>query len=55
MLFTYGGIGAVGDAPYRQDEQPFGNPNWEGKKPARIERLGDDGYRVWSTDGGHDE
>lgn len=55
MLFADGGIGAVGDAPYRPGQQPLGNPYWAGKRPARIERLGEDGYRVWSTDGGHYE
>jgi len=56
MLFADGGIGAVGDAPYRPDQQPLGHDYWlAGGVPrhaARIERLGDDGYLVRATDGG---
>lgn len=50
MLFADGGIGAVGDAPYREGQQPLGQDYWGDRKPARIERL-DDGYRVIATTG----
>lgn len=54
MLFTDGGVGAVGDAPWRgADNQPVGHDYWlkDGKprRAARIERLGDRGYRVTAT------
>jgi hypothetical protein len=52
MLFADGGIGAVGDAPYRGPEnQPLGHDYWVGRKPARIERLGDNGYLVRAVSG----
>lgn len=54
MLFTDGGIGAVGDAPYRGvDNQPGGHDYWllngKPRRAARIERLGDRGYRITAT------
>lgn len=56
MLLTDGGVGAVGDAPYRGPQnQPIGHDYWlkDGKprKAARIERLGDHGYRILATTG----
>ena len=51
MLFADGGVGAVGDAPYRPASQPFGNDYWMGRRPARIERLGPAGYVVVATSG----
>lgn len=50
MLFADGGIGAVGDAPYREGKQPLGNDYWLNRKPARLQRLGD-GYVVIATSG----
>jgi hypothetical protein len=51
MLFADGGVGAVGDAPYRPGAQPFGNDYWLGRRPARLERLGTAGYTVIATSG----
>lgn len=51
MLFADGGIGAVGDAPYREGKQPLGNDYWLNRKPARIQRLGADGYVVIAKSG----
>lgn len=51
MLFADGGVGAVGEAPQREGQQPLGQPYWQGKKPARLERNGE-GYTVVSTDNG---
>lgn len=56
MLLTDGGIGAVGDAPFRGPQnQPIGHDYWikDGKprKAALIERLGENGYRVTATTG----
>jgi hypothetical protein len=55
MLFADGGIGAVGEAPYREGQQPLGHDYWliDGKprRAARIERLGDDGYLVRAVSG----
>lgn len=51
MLFPDGGIGAVGDAPYRGEEhQPAGKPYWGDRRAARLERLGD-GYTVVARSG----
>jgi hypothetical protein len=52
LLLADGGVGAVGEAPYRgADKQPLGHDYWTGRSPARIERLGPDGYRVLATSG----
>jgi N-acetylmuramoyl-L-alanine amidase len=56
MLFTDGGIGAVGDAPYRgPDNQPLGHDYWllngTPRRAARIARLGASGYSVTAVSG----
>lgn len=56
MLFADGGVGHVGDAPEKKYPdgriaQPFGNEYWVGRKPARIQRLGENGFVVTATSG----
>lgn len=51
MLFPDGGLGAVGDAPFRGEaNQPRGHPYWGDRQAARLERLGE-GYTVVATSG----
>lgn len=52
LLFPDGGLGAVGDAPFRGEaNQPRGHPYWGDRRAARIERLGDNGYTIVATSG----